>query len=374
MSRSGLYLTRISVLFFLVFFVLLIGYTLSLRNQNEMTAGQSIRQLAEGYRLQGPAPSPAYIEGLEQVSGLRSLLVTRLGEPEFFWGSEDDLVSADSSLDLDADGLWRVELQVPRGTDESVQAVFELVGRGEVFLVSRLGLLILLGYSAFVLVWYLVAQLRRRQKARPDENLAEEATSVSRKAVQQAERAPSPLAAADAPESSPSVANEPPIAPKTSDTNFVTSRNLLDERLAGELHRAGSNQTDLSLALVASDGKVDEERFHSVLREHFIYKDVLYFEAPRLCWVLLPQADLDAALQEFERLIGFLKKREAMGTSGPLPRVRAGISSRNGRIVGADRLIKECKTAVRKTGPSSPVVGFRPDPDKYRSFILQKSR
>src|SRR5690606_27091533 len=103
-----------------------------------------------------------------------------------------------------------------------------------------------------------------------------------------------------------------PAARKAADSKLVTPRNLLDERLAGELHRAGSNQTDLSLALVASDGKVDEERFHSALREHFIYKDVLYYEAPRLCWVLLPQSDLDAAIQEFERLIGFLKKREAM--------------------------------------------------------------
>ena len=51
--------------------------------------------------------------------------------------------------------------------------------------------------------------------------------------------------------------------------------------------------------------------------------------------------------------------------------LRIGISSRNKRLVRADRLLLEASRALDKANlePQSPIVAFKSDPEKYRAFV-----
>ncbi|MDR1248786.1 MAG: hypothetical protein LBK63_05720 [Treponema sp.] len=55
---------------------------------------------------------------------------------------------------------------------------------------------------------------------------------------------------------------------------------------------------------------------------------------------------------------------------------RIGISSRNKRLVRANRLFLEASRALDKTGqePESPIVAFKSDPDKYKAFVQGKKK
>ena len=60
--------------------------------------------------------------------------------------------------------------------------------------------------------------------------------------------------------------------------------------------------------------------------------------------------------------------REAWGV--PKADIWSGLSSRNGRLVDGKRIMGECIAALgraRKTG--SRIVGFEPDPDRYRNYL-----
>jgi hypothetical protein len=54
--------------------------------------------------------------------------------------------------------------------------------------------------------------------------------------------------------------------------------------------------------------------------------------------------------------------------------LRIGISSRNNRLVRADRLLLEAFGALDKAGPEpeSPIVAFKSDPDKYKAFVQDR--
>ena len=57
---------------------------------------------------------------------------------------------------------------------------------------------------------------------------------------------------------------------------------------------------------------------------------------------------------------------------GPsLANCRCGLSSRNGRLVSGKRLIREAAFALDKTGKEGEetIIGFRPDPGKFREYI-----
>ena len=48
----------------------------------------------------------------------------------------------------------------------------------------------------------------------------------------------------------------------------------------------------------------------------------------------------------------------------------SGLSSRNGRLVDATRIMGECMTALgraKKTG--TRIIGFEPDPNRYRDYL-----
>ena len=53
-----------------------------------------------------------------------------------------------------------------------------------------------------------------------------------------------------------------------------------------------------------------------------------------------------------------------------------GLSSRSGRLIDADRLIFETNEALEKalTDPSSNIIAFRSNPEKYRAYIASQGK
>ena len=50
----------------------------------------------------------------------------------------------------------------------------------------------------------------------------------------------------------------------------------------------------------------------------------------------------------------------------------AGLSSRNGREMDAERLMTETKAALFKCTDEENIVALETDPEKYRDFICKK--
>jgi GGDEF domain-containing protein len=56
--------------------------------------------------------------------------------------------------------------------------------------------------------------------------------------------------------------------------------------------------------------------------------------------------------------------------------LRIGISSRNKRLIRANRLLLEASRALDKANlePHSPIVAFKSDPEKYKTFVQSRQK
>jgi hypothetical protein len=56
--------------------------------------------------------------------------------------------------------------------------------------------------------------------------------------------------------------------------------------------------------------------------------------------------------------------------------LRVGISSRNKRLIRANRLFLEASRALDKANlePTFPIVAFKSDPEKYRAFVQSRKK
>ncbi|MFW6388005.1 MAG: hypothetical protein ACOC0B_01900, partial [bacterium] len=161
----------------------------------------------------------------------------------------------------------------------------------------------------------------------------------------------------------------PPLVSPNSGLSF---ENHLPRRLSLELERAAENNLDLSLLIIritdAEGTPVTPRLLGTLILEQFPFEDLTFEYSPAGACIILTGIDLDTALRKAERLRAVLRRHE-LGSY----RVRAGASSRNGRLVESDRLIREAHEAFGRSDAQSFAVGFRPDPDRYRSYIASKT-
>jgi GGDEF domain-containing protein len=388
MEHKHTYVSLFSGIFFFFFLLGLVAYVSVLRSENEQEARRVLSQLVDDFSL-----DHIHTTEIEQLfDSIESLpfspeafLVLNQGIPLVFWGNQELTTWDSNGLSLQTLTLEqeRITVQTPSGV--VYLGIFRLLGAREYFLVSRGGFIVLSGYFLLLLLGFFLSQKKQpvtnktTHTSYREQNIPEPTDQVQ---VQV-----SNPALDETPKSIDETAQGTPITsselskkdkqPQLGDIEFlVYNRNVLDERLSGELHRAGSNQLDLSLGLIRADDGISEIELFTALREYFIYKDVLYREEKGQCWVMFPQMGLDEAVRETQRFIQGVKKKIVLGDDSgntrPVPTISSGLSSRNGRILGSARLIKEAKEALKKTDKQSPVVGFRSDPDQYRQFILKK--
>ncbi len=149
------------------------------------------------------------------------------------------------------------------------------------------------------------------------------------------------------------------------------------DRLASELHRCASFEQDLVLLIMEPFGEPGWEDSFAEFAEStvsfFTFRDLVFERGNSGASVILPNVDLDHGLRMAEEFRCKLSK-------GPTPAIadadlRIGLTARSGRLVDAERLMLEAARALAKAveEEGSPVVAFKPDPDRYRSFIAARS-
>jgi hypothetical protein len=152
---------------------------------------------------------------------------------------------------------------------------------------------------------------------------------------------------------------------------------FLKPRLESELKRAAAFDQDLVLAFVRcleDQGGDGMDESSKELYEHattfFPFQDLLFEYDSQTFAVILPNTDLD---QGIELLTNF--QLHLFETEGCCQfETAVGLSARNGRLIDQERIITETRAALNKAeeDPETKLIGFRPDPGKYRSYLAQK--
>ena len=150
----------------------------------------------------------------------------------------------------------------------------------------------------------------------------------------------------------------------------------LEERLSNELRRAAAFDEDLVTALIQC-GNATEDRLTYIqlaqkLKSHFNFHDLLFEVENDKMAVILPNTDLEQGINELSDF-----QKEVYKDSGEKLctfDIKIGLSSRNGRLINSDRILKEANAALRKAEHDieTNLVGFRPDPGKFRSFLASQ--
>ena len=145
----------------------------------------------------------------------------------------------------------------------------------------------------------------------------------------------------------------------------LSYRDHLTKRLGLELERAAYNDQDLTCMLVQFDDATGSqeatvERARQVLGA-FKFEDLCFEYGRGSFCVILPNAELSRGIREAEAF-----KSDHAG------RMYFGLSARNGRLVEASRVLGEAERSLEhaKKEPGG-IVGFRPDPRKYRQFVTR---
>ncbi len=158
--------------------------------------------------------------------------------------------------------------------------------------------------------------------------------------------------------------------PQAAPSSFgLMPREQLASRLDHELERAAASDQDLALLLLALEGQAPGgfgRLAHQVLNT-FPFRDLCFLHDERTCALILPDKDLAQSLKEartFQR-----KLRE--DTAGGRPSVAMGLSSRNGRLVDAARLLLEGSKALERAlaEGGGRIVAFHADPEKFRKTL-----
>jgi GGDEF domain-containing protein len=145
----------------------------------------------------------------------------------------------------------------------------------------------------------------------------------------------------------------------------------LEKRLSLELERSAFNEQDLSLVLIRfpklSRRNNDYKLIAREIQGKVAFEDLAFDYNGDGYAVVLPNSNLDQSIQTITNFQDKLEKHITANYGTPL----CGITSRNGRLVDGNRLILEAAKALEKTSPekNNNIVGFRPDPGKYRQYI-----
>lgn len=144
-------------------------------------------------------------------------------------------------------------------------------------------------------------------------------------------------------------------------------------RLKKELERASENAQDLSLAFLEFEPSTETVLHWGVklLLEEFIHEDLIFRMDKTVFALILPQLGFDQSIAHLEMMYRKLERLQETGASHlEKMSIMSGLSSRNGRLVAPERLIEEAQTALSKTDrKKGRIVGFRPDPTKFRNFL-----
>jgi hypothetical protein len=147
------------------------------------------------------------------------------------------------------------------------------------------------------------------------------------------------------------------------------------DRLASELHRCAASEQDLVVLLLqCADGVNCDGRLYKKLAgeavDFFNLKDLSFEYGSRGMTVIIPNLDLGHGIARAEEFHSRILKN-CFSDFHAKSDLIAGLSSRSGRLIEADRLLLEASKALEKArlDGETPIVAFKSDPEKYREFI-----
>lgn len=355
-----------------------------------------VQEVREASELLAEAEYDRFADALRPVvednSDLSLLLVTRQdGGIDYGWSRTrsrlpEHISDVDFEPNLSYRDPWEQQLDARIGVTESsdlvVTAVYTTLEANLVFQTLRDGLLTIITFALLVLI-VLIASLKPESYAsepeRPEGARVQNHDSAPQESGHDAAPASSPASSETTPETSvgddelpdPNAYGDnsgPPLVSPKSGLSFSAH---LPRRLSLELERAAENDLDLSVFMIqirdAEDSPVTSAVLGRLVLEQFPFEDLAFeYSDARIC-IILPGTDLDNAMRKGQRFVTLLKRHE-LGSF----KVLIGASSRNGRLVESDRLLTEAREALARTDDASTVVGFRPDPDRYRSYIATR--
>ena len=162
--------------------------------------------------------------------------------------------------------------------------------------------------------------------------------------------------------------NAPRYEHKPTDFGFADIK-FFDIALTDCLTESISIKKDLVLAefkFTAVPGSDLWKLAGEVANECFTLNDLRFAVSDDKFAVIFPDRDLHEGLalcQNFAKSFSVMSGRNIL---------YAGLSSRNGREMDAERLITETKAALFKCTDEENIVALETDPDKYRDFICSK--
>lgn len=151
---------------------------------------------------------------------------------------------------------------------------------------------------------------------------------------------------------------------------------FLPDRLDNELKRSASFEQELSFAIISGEGFIDNDCYRSLgesISRVFPLKDLIFeynTDFGRGFALILPNTPLYESIAQLKE---FFNDQDECSVRQDLT-LHAGLSSRSGRLIDGELLIKEAGVALRRARHSeeSKIIGFKPDPGKYRSFLAKK--
>jgi len=148
------------------------------------------------------------------------------------------------------------------------------------------------------------------------------------------------------------------------------------DRLDSELHRCSASEKDLSLIYMDFTGIKNDTMYRQAAEEAVAFytsRDLLFEYGKYGICAILPGVNLETGISKAEKFYQRISQKfhGDRNTSS----LRIGISSRSGRLLNADRLMKEATEALNraKKDPKSSIIAFKSDLDKYRAFIASQN-
>jgi hypothetical protein len=281
---------------------------------------------------------------------------------------------------------------IPHKYSFIVEGVYRIVREDDLFPILRDTILILVAFAVVTAVLILLIRLFEEAPVSPipafgktpesavDSAPPAEQTGTPAARHLPAAQAPAPPAETASPEPPSAPASAPDFAalPDSGNPGFLFSPESglgwqahLEKRLSLELERSAFNEQDLSLVLMRfpnlSRQSPDYKLIAREIQGKVAFEDLAFEYNADGYAVVLPNSNLDQSIQTITNFHGKLEKHITANYGTPL----CGITSRNGRLVDGARLIVEAGKALEKTssGKKQNIVGFRPDPGKYRQYI-----
>jgi hypothetical protein len=140
-----------------------------------------------------------------------------------------------------------------------------------------------------------------------------------------------------------------------------------EEKLEKELRRCASAEEDMVLLVMEFVNKMDDFYYRQAAVEaayFFKMKNLLFENGERGITVIYPGAGLETGIAETQRFIRFITDK--FPSSPYRNGVRAGLTSRSGRLINAGRMMFEAMEALRraKKDKDAPIIAFKSDLDK----------